>query len=45
LDDSVRWRFSITLPAKLNVDSKEIVETGTIIISLAKIDKTGYVLL
>jgi hypothetical protein len=30
---------------KLNADSEEIVDTGTIKISLAKIDKMEYVLL
>jgi hypothetical protein len=29
----------------MKADSEDIVETGTINMSLAKIDKTGYVLL
>jgi hypothetical protein len=38
-------RSSITLPHKEKADSEEILDTRIIIISLAKIDNIGYVLL
>ena len=38
-----RHRSSIILPVKLKQDSEETIDTGTDIISLAIMDKTGYV--
>jgi hypothetical protein len=36
-----RRRSSITLPAKLKLDSKDMVDAGTIITSLVRIDRIG----
>jgi hypothetical protein len=40
-DFNLLLRSSMILPVKLKVDSKEMVDTGTIKISLTIIDSTG----